>query len=291
MTEPPLPRLRTSQKAAFLAATAVAVWFALRRLNSSLVDAVDVVQAASLLPLIAAGIAALAAMTAIACGWIVLVRCEGASARSGTVIGWYFMGEITKYLPGGLWSVVGRGELVAREIGRRGAYASVTHSLLLLFGVAAVPSVVAVLGSSQWSTLVRLLCAVILAAVLPAVLLFVRRPLQTAVQVVTWYAVAWVAIGLTTVLIAQALGVDIGSIDALTITAAAWLAGFVIVFVPGGVGIREAAFVALAPTTVSPSQALAIALCARLIFVTADMVGAGLGLLFRVAASTDGAHR
>jgi len=290
MTEPSLPRLRASQKAAILAATAVVVWFALRRLNSSVVDAIDVVQTASVVQLVAAGCTALAAMTAIACGWVVLVRGDGAVTGPRTIISWYFLGEITKYLPGGLWAVVGRGELAARNVGRRAAYTSVTHSLLLLFGAAAVPSVVAVLGFEQWSLPIRILCAALLTAVLPAILIFVRRPLSVIVPTVLWYALAWCATGLTTLFVAQSLDVSLGLIDAVTITAAAWLAGFAIVFVPGGVGVREAVFVALAPASVQPSQALAIALCARLLFVAADMVGAGLGLVFRGAAGTDGAH-
>ena len=47
---------------------------------------------------------------------------------------WYFVGEIGKYVPGGIWPVVGRAEL-ARRGGhpRSGAYASVALSLGALY--------------------------------------------------------------------------------------------------------------------------------------------------------------
>ena len=118
----------------------------------------------------------------------------------------------------------------------------------------------------------------------------IRVPLPVISSAVMSYAFAWLAIGLTTLLAAKALDLPIGLVDAVALTAAAWLAGFVIVFVPGGVGVREATFVALAPEALAPSQALAIALVTRLLFVAADMVGLGVGLVFRATADRDGAH-
>src|SRR6187431_2336890 len=82
--------------------------------------------------LVAALAAAAVAMVWIAGCWswaFVLVGPESQQKRQ-RVVAWYFAGEIGKYVPGGIWTVVGRGEL-ARRSGVAGslAYASVGLSL------------------------------------------------------------------------------------------------------------------------------------------------------------------
>ena len=66
-----------------------------------------------------------------------------------------------------------------------------------------------------------------------------------------------------------------------------WVVGFVLVPVPGGVGVREAAFVAAAGS-LDPGIAAAVAVAARAIFVIVDAVGALIGSasLRRPAASS-----
>lgn len=57
--------------------------------------------------------------------------------------------------------------------------------------------------------------------------------------------------------LAHVLGIGIGSFAMLlAASAASWLAGFVVVGAPGGLGVREAAFVALAGAALGESQAL-----------------------------------
>ena len=57
-----------------------------------------------------------------------------------------------------------------------------------------------------------------------------------------------------------------------------WIVGFVLVPVPGGVGVREAAFVAAAGS-LDPGIAAATAVAARALFVVVDALGAALGTL------------
>jgi glycosyltransferase 2 family protein len=57
-----------------------------------------------------------------------------------------------------------------------------------------------------------------------------------------------------------------------------WIVGFVLVPVPGGVGVREAAFVAAAGS-LDPGIAAATAVAARALFVLVDALGAALGAL------------
>ena len=50
-------------------------------------------------------------MASIGLAWRHVLRTLGVGAARGRVVSWYFLGEIGKYLPGGVWPVLGRGEL------------------------------------------------------------------------------------------------------------------------------------------------------------------------------------
>ncbi len=250
-------------------------------------DALDVLRTASVGGIGLAALLALAAMTAVALGWAVLLRTTKTSASAAGIVAWYFVGEITKYIPGGIWALVGRGELVGQEIGRRPAYRSVTASLVLLFGVASVPTAVAVLRFDGWPLAARVVCALGLLCVLPAVYWRLRTKATEFAAVVVRYSAAWLLIGLTTYVVARSLDLSVGLLDSVVVTSAAWFVGFAVVFVPGGVGVREATFVALAPSSLDPSESLAIALVARLLFVLADTVGAVVGLALRPTRHRD----
>jgi uncharacterized protein (TIRG00374 family) len=85
---------------------------------------------------------------------------------------------------------------------------------------------------------------------------------------------AWVLMSLSTSVTASAFGADIGIVHMLFITSASWLAGFVVVGVPGGIGVRESVFTALAGTAINPGVAVSLALASRVVFIAVDLVGA-----------------
>ena len=170
---------------------------------------------------------------------------------------WFFAGEIGKYVPGTVWPILGRGELAARGgIPRRTAYRSVFLSLALLY----------------------LACAFVAAWLLP----WVYVPLVVAtvvaarwlpVPIAARYLPAWLLIGVATWTVARSLDPHAPFAAVVAAAAGSWLVGFLAVPVPGGVGVREAAFVALAPT-MAPGVAATTAVAVRLVFVTVDSVGA-----------------
>ena len=57
--------------------------------------------------------------------------------------------------------------------------------------------------------------------------------------------------------------------------------GFVVVVAPSGIGVREAVLVATLAPVLDTSQALAIALVARLLFTVADLIAAAVVALIR----------
>ena len=80
-----------------------------------------------------AWVLAAAGMVAVAVGWRRVLATLGAPVRVGRAVPWYFAGEITKYVPGLVWPVIGRAELARRGgVRRPTAYASVAASLAAL---------------------------------------------------------------------------------------------------------------------------------------------------------------
>jgi glycosyltransferase 2 family protein len=236
-------------------------------------------------------------MIAIAVPWRRAIRLLGDDLPMAQVVARYFVGEIGKYLPGGIWPIVGRGELAHRwGLTRSGAYGSVLLSLFALY-LAATFVVVAGLpvllsgddGSGPVVVLVML--PVGLAVLHPSVLerivrigeRVVRRPIElvlpswgASVGLVGRYVPAWLAIGGATWAVARSLDPSADLLEVGTAAVLSWLVGFVLVPVPGGVGVREAAFVAAAGS-LDPGIAAAVAVAARAIFVTVDAVGAVIG--------------
>jgi uncharacterized membrane protein YbhN (UPF0104 family) len=105
---------------------------------------------------------------------------------------------------------------------------------------------------------------------------------ELAVQPPTWrasvglvlrYLPAWALVATATCCVAHALDPDAPIRKVALAAVLSWLVGFVVVPVPGGVGVREAAFVAAAGS-LAPGVAPATAVVARLLFVSVDALGA-----------------
>jgi hypothetical protein len=254
--------------------------------------------------IVAAAVLAAAGMAAIAVPWRRALRMLGGDLPLDETLTRYFVGEIGKYLPGGVWPVVGRGEMAARAgVGRSAAYGSVALSLAALYlcamllVLAALPAMVAGGGSLAYLWVLVVLPLGV-AGLHHQVLDGLRRlaervarrsfdvtipPWRDSLVLLAQYVPAWLCIGTATWLVAQGLGQDAGWLEVAPAAVLSWIVGFVLVPVPGGVGVREAAFVAAA-TSLDPGVGAAVAITARLLFVLVDAVGFGL-------ASAQLAHR
>lgn len=186
---------------------------------------------------------------------IVVVALGWSRIAGAPLVGAFFAGEIGKYVPGGIWPVVGRAEhAVRRGVERKAAYRSVLISLIAVYAAAAAVALA--------------LVHPLLTAVAALVLLHPRA------RVAAQYLPAWALIGTATWAVARAVDPTAEPVRVVAATAASWLAGFVAGPVPAGVGVREAAFVALAGLPAGAGAAAA--LLARLVFVAVDAVGAVL---------------
>ena len=247
---------------------------------------------------LAAFVVAAVAMTAIAVPWRTVLRVLGGELPLSEVIARYYVGEIGKYLPGGLWPVVGRGELAARGgVPRTAAYGSVALSLALLYLAAmfvvlvSVPFMIAAGGSLRYLWVLVVLpmgLAVLHHSVLERVRATASRLTGREINLVipAWrdsltilvsYIPSWLFVGTATWLVSRGLGADAGWVDIAPAAVQSWVVGFVLIPVPGGVGVREAAFLAAASSTLEPGVAAAVALVARVLFVVVDAGGFILG--------------
>lgn len=246
--------------------------------------------------------AAVAAMVWIAWIWVLILHALESRIPVWRGIGAYFVGEATKYLPGAFWPVLGRGELAVRlGAARNDAYVSVLMSLLFNFvlaGLVASAAIAPFALAAQTGSLAPLWLITILpvgiAALHPRVLNrflsltagLLRRPLpvtvlpwRTSVLLILAYLPAWALIGLATALASRIVGAPFEGATLLLAAYLGWVAGFLAIPAPTGLGVREGVFAALLSPVMSVPLASAIALTARAAFVFADAAGAFIGLL------------
>ncbi|CAB4652003.1 unannotated protein [freshwater metagenome] len=255
--------------------------------------------------LIASLLLGLSAMTLIGYVWTRMLVTRGHHAPPRSAMAWYFAGQLGKYVPGGIWPIVGRAELATRGgVPRPDAYAATGLSMVTTYLAAALAICIGSLLS--WSY--PLAGVLGLAGMGIGFAIFSNAGLRTKVLgminrvspraaalteprrlllLTMIHLPAWILMSLSTSVTASAFGADIGIVHMLFITSASWLAGFVVVGVPGGIGVRESVFTALAGTAINPGVAVSLALASRVVFIAVDLVGALVAnIVARTASST-----
>lgn len=267
------------------------------RFREDLVDTLSRAQPAWLLVALVVGVCG---MSVIGLAWRRLVQQMGGDIDRASALRAYFVGQLGKYVPGGVWAVVGRGEWARREgVAGTVAYASTMLSMItayvaasLVAGIALVVDGGALDGANPWLVAgVVALGPLGLLGLHPRLLGWgadlARRvshrelqlevlPWPQALGVVARQLLAWIGIGGATWLVTVGLGADLSFVRVLLATCVSWVAGFLFLPVPGGIGIREAAFVGVLGQ--DPIVAT-VALAARLLFIVVDVTGAGSATL------------
>ena len=252
--------------------------------------------------LIASLLLGLSAMTLIGYVWTRMLVTRGHHAPPRSAMAWYFAGQLGKYVPGGIWPIVGRAELAVRGgVPRPDAYAATGLSMVTTYLAAALAicvgslvswtyPLVGILGLAGFlvgflafsNTTLRRRVLAILNRVSPRATAL-TEPRRLLILTLT-HLPAWILMSLSTTVTASAFGADIGIAHMLFITSVSWLAGFVVVGVPGGIGVRESVFTALAGTALTPGVAVSLALASRVVFIAVDLVGA---LVANIIARTE----
>lgn len=232
-------------------------------------------------------------MSSMGWGWRYVMRLLGVRVPARRVIAWYFVGEMGKYLPGGIWPVLGRGELARRGgVPRTRAYSSVAMSLAVLYLAAMfvatgfLPFALSGGGFNPWMLFllalpvgVILLNHTVLGWLVGVAAKVTKRDIEIEIPqwrdsllLVARYVPTWFLVGTATWAIARSLTPEASYPKVMFATVLSWIAGFLAVPVPAGAGIREA--VMAASSGLDGGIAAATAILARLLFVLVDVVGA-----------------
>ena len=215
----------------------------------------------------------------------------------------YLVAQQAKHIPGGIWPAVARAGLSRRlhpGLGTRMAFLWVLGESLASVAAGLVTGGAVLLAADQAGLRSRAWAALALAAGLGALIAFavarqslLGRVLDTAgkltgqptpglTRLAAAHAPAWLASGATTAALAAAIVRPEGGLPDYRILAAAAVlasvAGFLALPVPAGIGVREAVFVALAAGVLTGSQAVVLALAARLVSLAAQVILAGVAL-------------
>ena len=261
---------------------------------------------------IAGGVAcAVVGMWFLAVLWHRCLAVFGSPTALGSATAWFFAGELDKYLPGGIWPVVGRGELAHRGgVSRSVAYTTTLLSAGLMCVGGAIACVLFtpfLFGDGLYlgpELLILLILPIGLVLVHPAVFGPILRAVDRAskgrvslaappwgrmVGLILVAVPTWVLIGASSALVTQGLGFDQQPGRVAFAAVAAWIVGFLCIPVPAGAGVRELVFVLVSGLAAGP--AVAVAALSRVMFVAIDAVAGTASLLWlrtgRQTASAD----
>ncbi|PFG38680.1 hypothetical protein ATJ97_1166 [Georgenia soli] len=239
--------------------------------------------------------------------WRAVLHDMGSALTVREASGLFFVSQLGKYLPGGVWNFLAAAEMgTDLRIPRRRSISVmmvailvsiVTAMILAAAALAVGPAELA--GEYGWvawflPVLVLLLVPPVLNRLLSVALRLTRRPpLEKPVSVrgvaasALWALLGWVLAGVQVWLVISALGAP-RSLETFALAAGgyalAWTIGFVVVVVPAGVGVREAVLAVALAGHLGAGSVVVTVLLSRVLLTAADFL---LGLV----ASADVRHR
>jgi glycosyltransferase 2 family protein len=249
----------------------------------------------------------LAQVSAAGLAWHFWLQAAREVSRPPLAVSLFAISQFAKYVPGGIAQHIARVALGERHgLSRPGMIVTIAleQSWALVAGVAVAVTVTLLLGSvPDGITLPSPLTwapVVVLAMILPPALIWLgghRRPpfldrwlgawraahprARTVAACFLLYAAGIANSGWNVDLIARhVLGAQEGHVLlAISVFAVAWVAGFVTLVSPGGIGVREAVLLAGLTPAYGPGIALAAAMSYRVVTSLGDGLAFLLGLL------------
>lgn len=259
--------------------------------------------------LVLAAVVIWAAYAGLIVGWLGVLRGLGGRIAFWQAAGVWSLSSLGKYVPGKVWALAGL-VVLAQRAGVRPITAAGSALVMQLLALGTGTAVVAITGASTLTDgrpevrvglLVLLVASVLGTGILLRPRWFSRivsrvpglggeavaspTPGSILVGLVTNVA-AWMAYGLAVWLLARGLVPQTpfplaGTVGAFT---AAYIVGFLVLFIPGGLGVREGVFVLMLQGSVGLAAATAIAVASRLLFTITEV---GIAIPFLVFPKGD----
>ncbi len=250
--------------------------------------------------------AALVGLAASALSWRAMFVEFGGELSAGQVVRVFFIGQLGKYVPGGVWPVLAQAEL-GRSAGARPrsvvAAAATTLTVNVTTGLVVAAAFLPLtsahaLHRNAWVFIflpfgLVLLHPRVLGLAVDRVLRLLRREgldlmprWRGVVSAAAWSLLMWTCYGVHLWLLARPVAHSGHRLLLLGLGAyaIAWVVGFVIAIAPAGVGAREGMLVVALSAAMTTSAATTIALMSRVIMTMADFAWAAVaGLVTRRA--------
>lgn len=293
-----LARSRTVKVGFLLLALALAVWAVVSRWNevSAALTEIDPVLLAAALGL------GLLYVVLTMFSWRAVLADHGTPLPLLPAARVFFVSQLGKYVPGGVWNIVAAAEMGAdHRIPRRRSVSAMLVTVLISIVTGMILAVVTVpfapdeladrFGWVLWTLplFVMLLLPPVLGRLVDLALRLTKGdPLESPLRwrgigaAVAWALLAWVIAGLQVWVLAVGVGMEpSGRTVALCIGgyAFAWVIGFLVVIVPAGAGVRETVLALMLAGSLSTGGVLAVVLLSRVVLTLADLLLGGLGLL------------
>ena len=228
-------------------------------------------------------------------GWILLSHIAGSRIGSKELRAAWFMSQLGRYIPGKIWLFAGRAAFL-KSRGLTGYRATSVPFLELLYtaaGAGLTALIPIIFSSTLFVSHAGLKYAVLAAGISLLAIPFLtpiqkwlyrlkhgRIPeelplpgLMDSIKLLIFYSGLWWFRGLALFLWLKGFGVsDISLLLCCAAAPLSWLAGYIVFLVPGGIGVREAAAVALVAPSGAAGPVLAVIVGQRLILSIIEVV-------------------
>lgn len=239
-------------------------------------------------------------------GWVWISKELGCTSCSSELRGVWFTSQLGRYIPGKIWLFAGRaGYLKSKGVSTLNAALAPVYELMHTAAAVGVITLFAVLLFPEFlnSKILRVaavsagLCLLVLPMLHP-VQKFVFRlrekrssdttgsgktdgitflPSNLSIRVIGLFSAVLIIKGISLFIWLAALGVSSKGLWAcIAATPLSWLAGYIVFLVPGGIGVREAATVAMIAGPGETGPILAAVLGHRLLLAVIEVILAGI---------------
>lgn len=233
--------------------------------------------------------------------WALIMAALGAPLGPVDTARAYLLPFTARYIPGTIWGYLGRSEWLARHHAVGYALSGAGSALeagLYVISALAIAGVYYGGGALGWGVAAAFAAVAAALWLLPALAQRLRPGLgarpphaATLAAVAGLYCLFWLLHGAVIALLAHSLGEAPPFGSATAAFSLAWAAGFLVIFVPSGLGVREGALASLlVGAGLPPTLANTVAVAGRLAIVAAELAlvacGAALELRHWRAASS-----